>query len=68
MKDLKIEFNIVESFINRDSIHSYMGTVKSEDGRAHTQRMETTKSTDDTKPKTPWTQNLYRQHGRNKKC
>ena len=36
MKDLKIEFNIVKSFINRDSIHSYMGTVKSEDGRAHT--------------------------------
>ena len=36
MKDLKIGFNIVELFINRDSIHSYMGTVKSEDGRAHT--------------------------------
>ena len=36
MKDLKIEFNIVESFINRDSIHTYMGTVKSEDGKTHT--------------------------------
>ena len=36
MNDLKIEFNIVKSFINRSLDHSYVGTVKSEDGRAHT--------------------------------
>ena len=59
MNDLKIEFNIVKSFINRSLDHSYVGTVKVK-MVGPIQRMETTKSTDDTKPKIPWTESLYR--------